>query len=133
MSTEVPPRPYRRPPHFAWWWGHRGYTLFVLRELTSLAVGVYAVLLLILVWRLGQGQEAYRAYLDWLGSPRLLVVHLIALAATVYHSVTWFGLSQKALALRVGGRPVPGRLLVAGNVAAWLVASAAVAWVLLRP
>jgi fumarate reductase subunit C len=123
---------YRRTPHFAWWWGHRGYTLFVVRELTSVFIGAYAVLLLMLVHRLGQGRAAYEAYLQSLTTPWMIAFHIVALAAAVYHSVTWFALSPKAMTVRLAGRPLPARVIVGANVAAWLAVSVIVAWIILR-
>ena len=132
MSAGAAPRAYHRRPQFAWWWGRRGYTLFVVRELTSVFIGAYAVLLIVLVRRLGQGPDAYRAYVEWLSSPGMLLFHLVALAAAIYHSVTWFALSPKAMAVRLGGRRIPDRAVVGANVAAWLIISAILAWILLR-
>jgi fumarate reductase subunit C len=124
---------YRRQPHFAWWWGHRAYTLFVLRELTSVFIGAYAILLLLLIYRLGQGREAYEAYLRFLSTPWMVAFHVVTLAAAVYHSITWFALSPKATAVRLGGRQLPGRVIVTGNVVVWLLVSIIVAWIILRP
>jgi fumarate reductase subunit C len=124
--------PYQRPVRFTWWRGNRAYTLFVLRELTSVFVGAYAVLLLLLVYRLGQGRDAYEAYLRFMSTPWMAAFHVVALAAALYHSVTWFALSPKAMAVRTGGRRVPGRVIVVANYAAWIAASVIVAWIVLR-
>jgi len=124
--------PYRRPVRFTWWWGRRAYTLFVVRELTSVFIGTYAVLLLLLVHRLGQGRAAYDAYLQFLTTPQMLTFHIVALAAALYHAVTWFALAPKALAVRTGGHRVPARVIVAANYATWIAASAVVAWIVLR-
>ncbi|MDR7518561.1 MAG: fumarate reductase subunit C [Armatimonadota bacterium] len=124
--------PYRRPVRFAWWWGRRAYTLFVVRELTSVFVGAYAVLLLLLVRRLGQGREAYDAYLHFLTTPQMTIFHLVALAGALYHSVTWFALAPKAMAVRVGERRIPEPVITAAAYAVWVVASVGVAWIVLR-
>jgi len=124
--------PYHRPPRFNWWWGHRAYSLFMLRELTSVFIGAYAVLLLVLVRRLAQGRDAYEGYLQFLSSPWMVVFHVAALAAALYHSITWFGLAPKAMTVRLGDRRVPGVVIVGANYAAWIVISVILAWIVLR-
>jgi fumarate reductase subunit C len=123
--------PYQRPVRFAWWWGHRAYTLFVIRELTSIFIAAYAVLLLLLLRSLSQGPEAYAAYLQFLTAPGMVLFHVVALAAAVFHAVTWFGLAPSGIAVRVGDRAVPGRIIVGANYAAWIVISAIIAWIVL--
>lgn len=123
---------FRRPPHFAWWWGNRAYTLFVIRELTSVFIGAYAVLLLVLVQKLGQGRVAYEAYLRWLTTPWMVLFHLAAFAAAIYHSCTWFALTPKAMTVRIGEKRVAPRVVVGVNYVAWIVISTIVAWILLR-
>ncbi len=124
--------PYHRPPRFTWWWGNRAYTLFVVRELTSVFIAAYVVLLLILLRKLALGREAYEAYLRLLSAPGMVVFHIVALAAAVYHSITWFGLAPKAMVVRVGGKRVPATIVVGANYAAWIAASAFIAWLVLR-
>jgi fumarate reductase subunit C len=119
---------YRRPVRFLWWTERRAYVLFVLRELTSVFVGAYAVLLLVLVEALARGPAAYEAYLTFLGSPGMAVFHAIGLAAALYHSITWFALAPKAMTIRLGRRRMSEAAIIGANYALWVVASAVVAW-----
>lgn len=123
---------YYRPTEFNWWLTNRTYFFFVVRELTSVLIAAYMVFLLVLLRRLAAGPEAYAAYLRFLGSPGMLLFHLVALAAALYHSITWFRLAPMAITLRVRGRRVPGASVVAANYAAWLAVSLVVAWIVLR-
>ena len=125
-------RAYSRPTEFNWWLTNRTYFFFVVRELTSVLIAAYMVFLLVLLRRLAAGPEAYAAYLRFLGSPGMLLFHLVTLAAALYHSITWFRLAPMAITLRVRGRRVPGATVVAANYAAWLVVSLVVAWIVLR-
>lgn len=124
--------PYHRPVPFAWWLGRRAYTLFVVRELTSVFIAAYVVLLLRLLHTLTLGREAYEAYLRFLATPGMVVFHLVALAAAVYHSVTWFSLSPKAMVIRVGEKQAPAGIIVGANYLAWIAVSAIIAWLVLR-
>ena len=71
-----------------------------------------------------------------LRSPLSIVLHLVLLAAMVYHAVSWFEIMPKTMPmLFVGGKRVEASTITrAGFVAAVLAAAAlfAVAW-MLRP
>ena len=121
---------YRQPVSLLWWTKRRSYLMFVLREISSVAVAWFVVHLLLLVTAVQGGPAAYRAFLDWSATPFILLVNLIALAFVVLHAVTWFNLAPKALVVRMQGRRVPPRAVAAGHFAAWVVVSAIVAFVL---
>lgn len=127
--THAHPR-YRQPVSLFWWTKRRSYLVFVLRELSSVAVAWFVVHFLLLVTAVHDGAAAYRAFLDWSATPFVLVVNVVALAFVLLHAVTWFNLAPKALAVRVQGRQVPPRAVAAGHFGAWVVVSAVVAWVL---
>ena len=124
--------PYRRPMPTTWWLQQRAYLLFMLRELTSVFIAVYAILLLIMLYRLHAGRDAYESYMRVLASPGMIAFHVIALVAALFHTVTWFNLTPKVLVVRVGARPVPAFIIAGINYAAWVVLSVLVAWVVLR-
>lgn len=129
--TEHHPRWHRRRIPIFWWLGNAAYTKFIVRELTSLAVGYAAVILVLQVWSLDRGPESYDRFLAWLQLRPVVTLHVVVLAALVYHSVTWLNLAPKALVLRVAGRRLPGTVVLLMHYAGWLVASAAVLWLLL--
>ncbi len=124
--------PFHRPPQFNWWVGSRAYTLFVARELTSVFIASYIVLVLFLLRNLALGREAYEAYLRWLTTPGMVVFQAVALAAALFHSITWFALSPKAMVVRLGEKRVPPRVVVGANYAAWIVVSVIIALIVLR-
>jgi fumarate reductase subunit C len=117
---------YVRPSTAGWWLAKRSYTLFMLREATALFVGGYAIFLIVLIARAAQGQDAFSAFVLGLKSPISIVLHLLALAMTAYHSATWMSSIPKATPLWRGDERVsPGALIGAGYLA-WLLASALV-------
>jgi fumarate reductase subunit C len=61
----------------------------------------------------------------------MVVLNLVALAFVVLHAITWFTLAPKAMVVRLQGRPLPARMVAGGHFAAWAVASAVVAWIVL--
>lgn len=112
-----------------WWWAQQWRSFkFILRELSSIAVGYVGALLLLLVWSLIQGRAAYQSLLGWLRHPAVVVMSIIALGFVLYHSITWFNLAPKAIPVRVGGKRLPEWMVAAPNYVAWIVASAVVVW-----
>ena len=117
-------RPYvRKIPKF-WWLGQRRYTIYMVRELTCLFIGAYVVVILVGLFRLSQGPAAYGAYLDALQGPFAIAFHLLALVFALFHMATWFGLTPKALPLRLGERTVPGTAIIMAHYVFWFVVSA---------
>ncbi len=124
--------PYHQPMSPTWWLRNRAYFLFMLRELTSVFIAGYAILLLILLYQLNAGRDAYQNYLRFLTAPGMVAFHVIALAAALFHTVTWFNLTPKVLVVRMGGRQIPASVIAGVNYVAWIVISALVAWIVLR-
>ncbi len=124
--------PYRRPMPRTWWLRHRVYFLFMVRELTSVFIAAYLVLFLLMLHRLAAGREAYEAYLRFLARPGMLAFHVVALAAALYHSVTWFNVTPMVMPLQVGEKRVPPMLIVGVNYVAWIALSIAVAALVMR-
>ena len=123
---------YRRPMPFWWWLERRAYFSFVVRELTCLFVGAFAILTLLQIRAVGEGPEAYAAFAAMLGSPAFIAFSVLAFLAALYHTVTWFPAVQTTIVLRVGERRVPGYVITGAHLAGWLVVSAVVAYIVLR-
>jgi fumarate reductase subunit C len=126
------PRWYRRRVP-VWWWLHkRSYARFVLRELTSIFVAFFAVVYLWQICALVAGPEAYGRFLARMKTPLFLALNTVSFLFVLFHAVTWFNLTPKAMVVRLGGKRVPDWAIIGGNYAAWLVLSGAVACLLLR-
>ena len=125
------PKWYRTPMPIFWWVHKWAHTRFILRELTSVFVAFYALVLLFQIRALTQGPEAYANFLAWLKTPVSIVLHVIAFFFVVFHSVTWFNLAPKALVLRLGKKRVPDAVITALNYIAWGVFSTVIAWIML--
>ncbi len=122
------PKSYRQGYPIFWWLEKFAYGKFIVREMTSLAVGYAAVFFMFQLWVLSQGQEAYQRFLGFLESTPVLIFHGVVLVFLLFHSVTWFNLAPKALVVRLGRKRIPDALVLAGHYAAWLVATALVIW-----
>lgn len=129
--TPYHPRWYRARMSVWWWLKKRSYARFVLRELTSVFVAFFALLTLWQVRAALQGPEAYARFLERMKTAPFLVLNVVALLFVLFHAVTWLNLAPKAMVLAFRGKRVPDAAVLAANYLAWLVASVAVAWVLL--
>ena len=130
--TEYPPRGYRVRMSTYWWLGNWPYLKFILRELSSIFVAWFVIETLMLVSALSNGLLAYEEYLQFVQNPFVIALNVISLFFLIFHTITWFNLAPKAMAIRMGGKRVPGILIAGPNYAAWAVVSAAVAWLILR-
>ena len=126
------PRWYRRRVSVWWWLPNRSYIGFVLRELTSVFVAFFAVVSLWQLRALAQGPDAYVQFLARLRTPRFLALDTVAFLFVLFHAITWFNLTPKAMVVRLRGKRVPDWVIVGQNYVAWLVLSGLVAFVLLR-
>jgi fumarate reductase subunit C len=119
---------YHRPISTWWWLEKRSYFVFMMRELSSIFVAWSVVFLLLLLYAVGRGDDEYQNFLDWAASPWLVVVNVISLLFIVLHTVTWFDLTPKAMAVRLRGKRLPASLVLVSQYAGWVVVSAFVVW-----
>ena len=132
LHTPHHPRWHRTSMPIFWWVRRWIHARFILRELTSIFVAGYALVYLLQLRALGVRPEAYARFLEMLRSPLSILLHGVALVFVLYHSITWFNLAPRALALRVGGKRVPDRVIAGMNFIAWIGISAALFWMTLK-
>ncbi len=106
---------YRRNPRFL---------AYLLREGTSVFVALYAVILLWGLTALSGGPESFERWQAFLASPLSVLLHLVILAAALYHTWSWFQVAPKATPpLVLGGKPVPDSAIIGGGYATCAVVS----------
>jgi succinate dehydrogenase subunit C len=134
-SIGVAPASYRQatqpglPP--AWWRVNRRYTLYMVRELSSVFLALWSVRLLIQLDQVRRGRDAYDAVVAAQRRPPWIAFHLITLLFATIHSVTFLLAAGKGPTLHVRRRRVSERTIAAGAFAGWAAASLAVLLVLL--
>lgn len=131
MNTSDPRRPYVRP--MAGWWRRNPFFVeYMVHEATALFVAAYALVLLVGLLRLAQGEAAWNEWLAVLRSPWSVAFHIVLLAAISYHCWTWFRIMPKTMPpLVIRGKRVAPGVITACGVAATVVCSlvvVAVAW-----
>jgi fumarate reductase subunit C len=114
---------YVRPMQ-GWWRRNPYYVRYMIREGSSIFLALYAVILLVGLLRLTQGEAAWDAWRAALTSPGSILFHWLALLTVGYHAYTWWKVSPKtAPDLRIGGRPLPECAITAGGLLAMFGAS----------
>jgi fumarate reductase subunit C len=129
--TPYHPRWHRTRVSTYWWLGRLSYFLFILRELSSLAVAWFVAWLLLLVRAVSAGVPTYQQFLEWMGHPVVLTLNIACFAFVCLHTVTWFNLAPQAMVVHVAGRRVPGWIIAASNYAALAVVTIVVLGLLL--
>ena len=123
-------RPYlSEPSKTGWWLEQPRYISYMAREMSALFIGIYALILIVGLFRLSQGEAAYAAFLATVEGPAGLIFAVVAFVFAVYHTYTWFQVTPKAMPLTFGGKRVPGAVIVAAHWFGFLVVSAAL-WLL---
>ena len=130
--TPYHPRWYRRRMSVWWWLKNRAYATFVVRELTSVFVALFAMLLLWQLRALLHGPDAYAQFMARLRTPPFLILDTVALLFLLFHTITWFNLTPTAMVVRVKGKRVPDVIVAGSNYVVWVLLSAVVAWILTR-
>jgi fumarate reductase subunit C len=112
MSAQMDKRrPYIRPMT-NWWRRDPFFVKYIAMEATSVLVAVYAVILLVGVLRLSQGEAAYNGWLAALKSPPSILFHVLILVVFLYHLWSWFKVMPKTMPMIfVGGKKLPGETI----------------------
>ncbi|HJV26498.1 MAG TPA: fumarate reductase subunit C [Aromatoleum sp.] len=135
MSIPDPRRPYMRPMT-GWWRRNPFFIEYMIHEGMALFVAAYAIVLLVGLLRLAQGEAAWNGWLDALRSPLSVAFHVVLLAAIGYHAWTWFRIMPKTMPpVVIGGRRLRPSEITAAGVGAAILASIVllgVAWGLMR-
>jgi len=126
MAEEVSRKPYVRAMTWRWIVRHPRYVRYMVREFSCLFIGAWTLMLVCALARLSEGPEAWAKFMEGLKSPLIVAFHVVALAFAVYHSVTWFNLTPKALPLQRGEEFVPDAAISGAHFAAWAVLSLAI-------
>jgi fumarate reductase subunit C len=127
MVSQVGRRPYvREVSRTRWYFRHPRYMRYMAREVTSIFIGVYTVLLLVGLARLAESRTAYEAFLQALQSPPSIVFHVLALLFAAYHSITWFNLAPRAMPVHIGDKRVPDYVIAGAHYVVWALASVVV-------
>ena len=119
-------RGYVRPMQ-GWWRRDPFFVKYMIREVTAVAVLVYAIILMVGVVRLSQGADAFNGWLAALKTPGSILLHLVLLVSMIVHAKSWFDIMPKTMPLLfVGGHRVEGSTITRTGYIVTIVATALV-------
>jgi fumarate reductase subunit C len=120
-----PRRPWHRPMR-GWWQRNPYYLRYLAMEATSILIALYALILLLGLWRLAQGETAYEAWQSMLRSPLSIAFHVLLLPVFAFHSYSWFRIMPKTLpAIEWRGRRLAQATITRIGIAAALLVNLA--------
>jgi fumarate reductase subunit C len=130
VSSETAPSKYpeyRKQLGPGWWLSNRHYTLYMIRELTSFFISVYAI---IYIYQLSLlAMRDFAGYDLFVRNPATIAFSLIALFFTLYHAVTWFILMGKIQVVKLGPKKIATPLQsLAVNLVLLLIISYAIVY-----
>ena len=125
------PQPLKNQLGWTWITANPRYALVFLREASAVFIAAHLILLVLLLFKAGGTDSSeYRDFLDFFWNPGMLVFHIVSAAAALWHTVTWFNLTPKAMDVRIRGWKVPAVLIVAPQFSAFaLVSGLVIVWV----
>ncbi len=102
----------------------------MMREMSAFFIGVYVLILIVGLSQLAQGEAAYNAFLAIATGPAEVAFAIVTLIFAIYHSYTWFQVTPKAMPLILGGKRIPGAIIIAAHWFGFAVVSASL-WLLM--
>jgi len=119
-------KPYVRAETIRWVFRHPRYLRYMAREFSCFFIGAYGLLMVWGLKQLSEGPAAWGSFLECLQSPASIVFHVLTLGFALYHSITWFNLTPKALPVQLGEEFVPDGAISGAHYAVWAALSLAV-------
>jgi fumarate reductase subunit C len=114
-----------------WWHRDPFFLHYMAREATAVFVVIYAVILLVTLARLAQGEASFDDWTAKLAAAPSIALHVILLAAFLYHTWSWFRIMPKTMPpIRIGERRLGAAAITACGLAASILASAALLGIL---
>ena len=124
MGEKMSRRPYvREVPPTSWYFRMPRYMRYMAREVTSIFIGIYTVIMLFGLAALGNGAAQWDAFVKALQTPASVFFHVVALAFALYNSFTWFNVAPKALPLQFGEDIAPDSVVAGGHYVIWVILS----------
>ena len=107
-----------------WWTRNPFFLKYMAREATAVFVVIYAVILLVGVVRLAQGQAQFEGWVANLRGPAGIAFHCLLLAVFLYHTWSWFAIMPKTMApVMVNGKRLSASAITGAGIAASAIAS----------
>ena len=125
MTNEI-----TRPLPRTWWLRRPNYLLFMIRELTSVVVFAYSVLLIWILFA-ASNDGSFSALYEALQGRVSVLIHVALLIVAMFHTSTWIALTPKVMVLWRDDERVDPDLIAGVNAILFLAVSGVVLWLVL--
>ncbi|KAB8311930.1 fumarate reductase subunit FrdC [Erwinia endophytica] len=105
---------YHRPVTASWWLKSGFYRFYMLREGTAIPALWFSLELIFGLFALKHGEQNWAAFVSFLQHPLVIALNLLALAAALLHSKTWFELAPKASVIVIGDKKLSSAPIIRG-------------------
>lgn len=123
-------KPYQQPLAAGWWLKRTAYLLYMLRESTSILIGLFCIELWLALLSLARGESSWNHFITIIQQPVLLIINSLILIGILWHMWTWFQLTPKTLNLTWRGKPLAASTIKAGHYIATALISLVVITIL---
>ena len=111
-------KPYKRTmSKTTWFLKQSRYQHYMLHEISSIFLAIYLGIIILGLFRLGQGPDAWQGWLNGVTSWPGIVFHLIAFIFAIIHTTAWFKAVPQAMRIQRGESFVPGKTIIGAHYA----------------
>ncbi|RSD33066.1 fumarate reductase subunit FrdC [Vibrio pectenicida] len=111
-------KPYVRKITRTWWKDHPFYRFYMLREATVLPLVLFTLFLTFGLGSLVKGADAWHTWLEFMASPIVITINLLALAGSLLHAQTFFSMMPQVMPIRIKGKLLDKKMIVFAQWAA---------------
>ncbi len=119
-------KPYVREVKRTWWNKLAFYRFYMLREATVLPLILFTLFLTIGLGCLVKGPQAWYEWLEFMANPVVIAINVVALAGSLLHAHTFFGMMPQVVPMRLKGKLIDKKIIVLSQWVAVAVISALV-------
>ena len=117
-------KPYKRPvPKSTWFLRKSRYQHYMLHEISSIFLAIYLGIIIVGLFRLGQGPDAWQGWLGAVTSWPGIIFHVIAFIFAIIHTTAWFKAVPQAMRIQRGESFVPGKTIIGVHYGVWAAVS----------
>lgn len=105
-------KPYTREMKRTWWTADPFYRRYMLREATVLPLILFTLFLTFGLGALVKGADAWSQWLSFMGHPVVVIISVLALAGSLFHAHTFFGMMPQVMPVRAKGKAIDKKTIV---------------------
>ncbi|MBD1573240.1 fumarate reductase subunit FrdC [Vibrio sp. S17_S38] len=116
-------KPYVRTIERTWWSKHPFYRFYMVREATVLPLILFTLFMLCGLASLVKGPQAWIEWQHFMQNPVVIAINIVALAGSLFHAATFFSMMPQVMPIRVKGKLLSPKVIIAAQWGAVTVIS----------